>query len=55
MMRASFDLVSVLLFPPILDISIGCVVSLRESRSAILLVLRFNCDPQSFTARRDCR
>jgi len=46
----SFDLIAVDIFSQIPDISIGDI-SLRDSGSAILLEIRFTCDPQSITAR----
>jgi len=46
----SFDLIVVDIFPPIPHISIGDL-SLRDSRSAIVLEIRFTCDPPSITAR----
>jgi len=49
----SVDLIAVDIFPPIPDISIG-EISLRDSRSAILLEIRFTCDPPSITARHVC-
>jgi len=49
----SFDLVAVDNFPPIPDISIGDI-SLRDSKSAILLEIRFTCDPACITARQFC-
>jgi len=45
----SVDLIAVDIFPPIPDNSIGDL-SLRDSRSAILLEIRFTCDPPSITA-----
>jgi len=50
----SVDLIAVAIFPPILDISIGDDISLRDSRSAILLEIRFTCDSVSITARHVC-
>jgi len=50
----SFDLIAVDIFTPIPDISIFDI-SLRDSRSAILLEIRFTCDPPSITARHVCR
>jgi len=45
----SVDLIAVDTFPPIPDISIGDL-SLRDSRSAILLEIRFTSDPPPITA-----
>jgi len=42
--------IAVAVFPPIPDILIGDNISLRDSRSAILLEIRFTCDPESITA-----
>jgi len=39
--------VDLIVFPPIPDISIGDDISLRDIRSAILLEIRFTCDPVS--------
>jgi len=50
----SFDLIALDIFPPIPDISIDDI-SLRDSRSAILLEIRLTCDTPSFTARHVCR
>jgi len=47
------DLIAVDIFPPIPDISIGDL-SLKDSRSAIFLEIRFTCDPPSITARHVC-
>jgi len=49
----SVDLIAVYIFPPIPNISIGDL-SLRYSRSAILLEIRLTCDPPSITARHVC-
>jgi len=49
----SVDLIAVDIFPPIPDISIGAL-SLRDSRSAILLEIRLTYDPPSITARHVC-
>jgi len=45
----SVDLIAVDIFPPIPNISIGDL-SLRDSRSAILLEIIFTCDPPYITA-----
>jgi len=46
----SVNLIAVDIFLSIPDISIGDL-SLRDSRSAILLEIRFTCDPPYITAR----
>jgi len=50
----SIDLVAVVIFPPLPYISTGEHDFLRESRSVILLEIRFTCDPESITARHVC-
>jgi len=47
----SIDPIAVVVFLTIPDISIGDDISLRESRSATLLELRFTYDPSSIIAR----
>jgi len=49
----SVDIIAVDIFPPIPDNSIGDI-SLRDCRFAILLEIRFTCDPPSITARHVC-
>jgi len=39
----SVDLIAVVIFPPIPDMAIGDDISLRDSRSAIHLEMRFTC------------
>jgi len=50
----SIDLIAVVIFHSIPDISIGDDISLRASRCAILFKIRFTCDPPSITARHVC-
>jgi len=50
----NIDLNAVVIFPPIPGILIGDDISLRDSRSAILLEIRFTWDPESITARHVC-
>jgi len=46
----SIDIFAVVIYPPIPDTSIGGDISLRDSRSVILLEIRFTCDSASITA-----
>jgi len=50
----SIDRIAVVLFPSIRNISIGNDISFRDSRSAILLNIKFTCDQESITTRHVC-